>query len=561
MNMTTTESKNDYRIIRRLYARGKWKLESVAHFGGDETGMTDMSLLQDENANPFIPGTSIAGAARSFLAQRCLPWDKYRKGRETPTLKRLFGGDMRQQRQQSERHKDNMSALIVADAHCKQASTSIRDGVRVDVQLGSAATGAKFDVEVVERGTEFTLNLECIIRQGDDGDALADLFLLILQAFQRGDIRLGARTRRGYGKGKVESWKVRDLQMNNPEDVMAWLRQAIWSCAETALVLSPLQSEASIFLVHPQHRSESNLAVPLLPPDQRRYFQIEADFALCTSLLIRSSPAEVDAPDMVHLQSAGQPVIPGTSFAGAFRHRAVLIANTLGWKPRKTPDYEDADPVCDMFGPVHEQDHDPRQQSELWASRIWIEEKLVKNVESRWQHRVAIDRFTGGSLEGALFNEKPVYPMPLGNLAQKASTPNLRLTLTLEEPEDAEIGLLLLTLRDFWQGHAALGGETSNGRGTLRGVKALLRLKRAPSSDTEVWEFSRKDDNISLRLKSPALSDVEVWEFVHKDNRMTLVEGNDAFLKNCVATAQSPPDRLPVGSRRPKKDRRNPNDW
>ena len=109
-----------------------------------------------------------------------------------------------------------------------------------------------------------------------------------------------------------------------------------------------------------------------------------------------------------------------------------------------------------MFGPIHEQKA-KNPQKVLWASRAWIEEKLVKNVKSRWQDRVAIDRFTGGSLQNALFNEKPIFP--------KESTPHLKLKLTLEEPDDAEIGLLFLTLRDFWHGHAALGGETSNGRG------------------------------------------------------------------------------------------------
>ena len=555
VNTATSESMDDYPAVRRLYARGKWKLNSAAHFGGAETGIADMCLLQDADDNPFIPGASIAGAARNFLARQSQPWDKYKKGHETPTLRRLFGGDMRKGRQQSEKNEDTMSALIVADAHCEQAATSIRDGVRVGTKSGSAVEGAKFDIEVVERGTEFELNLECIIRHGDDSDALAELFLSLLQAFQRGDIRLGARTRRGYGRGKVESWKVRDLQLNNPEDVMAWLRRDIWSCSKAPLVLRPLQSEESIFLALPTHRSECTLAPPLLQPDQREYFQIEADFTLHTSLLIRSSPAEADAPDMVHLQSTGKPVVPGTSFAGAFRHRAALIAETLGWKPRKTADYEDADPVCELFGPVHEQDRDNGQQKDLWASRVWIEEKLVKNVESRWQHRVAIDRFTGGSLDHALFNEKPVYPIPLQNFAQESSTAHLQLTLTLEEPEDAEIGLLLLTLRDFWQGHATLGGETSSGRGTLKGIKASLQYKSAPSSDAEVWEFSRKGAEVSLRLKSPALADVEVWEFLHKDNRMTLTNGNASFLEGCVAKAQCPPDHPPAGSRRPDPDK------
>ena len=443
-----------------------------------------MCLLRDADGQPFIPGASIAGAARSFLAQQSLPWEKYQKGDEGQMLKQLFGGAG---------EEDTMSALIVADATCKNSQTSIRDGVRVDTCSGSAAEGAKFDVEVVERGAEFELGLECIIREGiddsDDSNELEELFLALLHGFKTGDIRLGARTRRGYGHGKVASWEIRDLQMNDPEDVMAWLRSKVWS------------------------RPASNLMPHPLPSDQRQYFCLEADFILRTSLLIRSSPSDPEAPDMVHLHSAGEPVVPGTSFAGAFRHRASLIATTIGWSEGT---------VSEIFGSIHEQEaKDP--QKTLWASRVWIEEKLVKNVESRWQDRVAIDRFTGGSLQSALFNEKPIFP--------QESTSHLKLKLMLEEPDDAEIGLLFLTLRDFWNGHAALGGETSNGRGTLQGVvNAELQLKRLNSSEA-AWEFSQCDSGMA-----------------------TLVgcSGDASFLKCCVKKAQSSPDR-PDGSRRPKE--------
>ena len=485
---TTSVAKEQDAVVRRLYAYGTWKLESVAHFGGDETSIADMCLLRDADGHPFIPAASIAGAARSFLARLSKPWAKYKKGDEGKILKRLFGGAD---------EKDTMSALIVADAACvsEQTTTSIRDGVRVDTQSGSAAEGAKFDVEVVERGTEFKLRLECIIREGDDNNELEKLFLALLHGFQQGDIRLGARTRRGYGRGKVASWEIRDLKMDNPDDVMAWLRDEVCS------------------------RPPSNLTPHSLQSDQRQYFCLEADFILRTSLLIRSSPSDPEAPDMVHLHSSGKPVVPGTSFAGAFRHRASLIASTIGWS-------EDA--VSEIFGPVHEQEAKDRQKG-LWASRVWIEEKLVKNVESRWQDRVAIDRFTGGSLQNALFNEKPVFPIP------KESTYHLKLKLMLEEPDDAEIGLLFLTLRDFWHGHTALGGETSNGRGTLQGVKAELRLKRRESSEAE-------------------------WEFSQCDSGMTLVgcSGDASFLECCVKQAQSPPNR-PAGSRRPDKEARPTN--
>ena len=67
-------------ITRRLYARGLWVLSSPAHFGGDDTGVADMCLLRDIQGQPFIPAASIAGAGRSFLARRSLPWKNYARG-------------------------------------------------------------------------------------------------------------------------------------------------------------------------------------------------------------------------------------------------------------------------------------------------------------------------------------------------------------------------------------------------------------------------------------------------------------------------------------------------
>ena len=282
-------------------------------------------------------------------------------------------------------------------------------------------------------------------------------------------------------------------------------------------------------------------------------FALRRTSQLRTSLLIRSSsedPKETDkVPDTTHLHSNGRPVIPGTSFAGAFRHRAALIANALNWGKQD----KDEDRVCDMFGPVHKQkrsesDQEPEEntqnvhneerqaskQTELWASRVTIEERLVKRVELQWQDRVAIDRFTGGSLRSALFNEKPAYPLSLKELKEKGKKqdrPNIRLRLTLEEPEKAEIGLLLLTLRDFWYGHAALGGETSNGRGTLQGITAKLIYK----------------DNLDP-------SDLKAWKLMHdNDNKCMTIENDDSFLQCCVDAAQNYTDR-PKGSRRPKKN-------
>lgn len=496
MTNTTTKDIPKDAIKTRLFAKGTWKLESVAHFGGDETGIADMCLLQDKDGKPFIPGSSIAGAARNLLAQQCLTWENYKDGiaQEKPELKRLFGGAG---------EDDSMSALIVADAVCEseKPGTTVRDGVRIDANSGTAVDKAKFDVEVVERDTEFKIELECIIRFSDAKieKELKALFSALLHAFKQGDVRLGARTRRGYGLGKVDSWDTRELQMHNKQDVMAWLNDDIWKNKGITIKQTPLST------------------------DQRKFFRIEADFALRTSLLIRSSSGDTDDPDMVHLHSNDKPVIPGTSFAGAFRHQAALIAEALNWSEHN----EDEDRVCEMFGALHDQEKktDDTEQTP-WASRVTIEERIVENVKPQWQDRVAIDRFTGGSLQSALFNQKPVYPCPIN---AKTET-NVRLILTIEEPEHAEIGLLLLTMRDFWYGNATLGGEASNGRGTLQGIKAKLIYK-----DTHI------------------LSEAREWQLTQQDKRMKVESGDTENLQCYVKAAQEYTNR-PAASRRPKSN-------
>ena len=503
MTNTTNQIPKDA-VKSRLYAKGIWKLESVAHFGGEDTGIADMCLLQDKDGNPFIPGASIAGAARSLLAQQFLTWSEYINGisKETPELKRLFGGAD---------EDGTMSALIVADAVCatEKPVTTVRDGVRIDADSGTAVDKSKFDVEIVERGTEFNIELECIIRKADAGQEtiLRRLFAALLYAFEQGDIRLGARTRRGYGHGKVATWKTRDLQMNNPQDVMAWLSDDVWKYNQAQNTLKP----------NP------------LPTDERKFFRIEANFALRTSLLIRSSSGGPKDPDTVHIHSADEPVIPGTSFTGAFRHRAALIANALNWTHRG-----DEDVTCEMFGAVHDQNKKPEdtEQTDLWASRVTIEERLVENVKPVWQDRVAIDRFTGGSLQSALFNQKPVYPCPI-----KAKTEtNVRLILTIEEPEPAEIGLLLLTMRDFWHGNVTLGGETSNGRGTLQGLNATLTYK---------------DTHIS--------SDAKQWQLTDNEKRMKVQSGDPETLQSYVEAAQIYAN-CPKASRRPENKKQENTD-
>ena len=94
-----------------------------------------------------------------------------------------------------------------------------------------------------------------------------------------------------------------------------------------------------------------------------------------------------------------------------------------------------------------------------------VRETVLEHVHSLVQNRIRIDRFTGGVLDNFLFNEAPVFGGP-GSV--------VKLDVTLRDPSRAEIGLLLLVLKDLWTADLPVGGGASVGRGRLQGLGAEL---------------------------------------------------------------------------------------
>ena len=114
------------------------------------------------------------------------------------------------------------------------------------------------------------------------------------------------------------------------------------------------------------------------------------------------------------------------------------------------------------------------------ASRVMAEERLIENPNFDYiQNRVKIDRFTGGAYDTALFTEQPVFAND-----DTLITVNLELRLPAANDDDkyklmidAQAGLLMLVLKDLWTEDLPLGGESSVGRGRLRGNTACVELK------------------------------------------------------------------------------------
>jgi CRISPR/Cas system CSM-associated protein Csm3 (group 7 of RAMP superfamily) len=208
--------------------------------------------------------------------------------------------------------------------------------------------------------------------------------------------------------------------------------------------------------------------------DKRRYFDICATFSLeGSSLLIRSGFGEADTgPDMVHLHSVDEngnriPVIPGTSWAGVLRHRALRIVNTILGQTAESQDVVDQ-----MFG------HMPKRGQKVGtASRLVVNETPVRNGQSLYQTRVRIDRFTGGALESALFDQAPIYG---------TAKTEVDFHVHMLDPKDHEKGLLMLLLKDLWTQDLPVGGESSVGRGRLTGLCATITERNGTDEETTI---------------------------------------------------------------------------
>lgn len=461
-------------IVERIVIEGQLILKTPTHFGnGDTNGITDMPLLLDEtDGSALLLGTSITGALRNYVRERVLGFGREQPDPEAVTMLFGFVGQ--------EEDEGEQSCLIVDDALGGQPKIELRDGVRIDPETRTAkidekGQGYKFDLQLLQPGTAFDLRFELLVSQDHDPDLIIWL-AVALDALANEKIALGLRKRRGFGRCLVREWTVTHLDMRKPEGLLAWIAEGHPSTA------AKRQSGANI----------ANLLGVSIDemPDARRLFTMKAKFALKSSLLIRSGFGQDDlGPDMVHLHTTQWdnpkkrvPVLSGTTLAGVLRGRAMRIVRTLALATDKNkipPSITEL--INDMFGP----DEIAKDNLNMRASRLITHETKIEGGRSLVQNRIRIDRFTGGAYNSALFNQQALF----GN-----DSACVTLNLTLQSPTEAEVGLLLLLLKDLWTGDLPLGGEVSVGRGRLRGICAELDFHR------QKWKLRQKSANAPLRI-------------------------------------------------------------
>lgn len=420
----------------RLVLRGRVELLSPAIIGCGRDDRTHVDLLLDEQQRPFIPATSFVGVMRQYIEKQV------DGGEHTADMKRFWGITAREKT--SDKDPERQSSLFCRDLFCCQGrkpDIRVRDGVKIDAKNGMAAPGAKYDYEVIDRGAQFDLYLE-IRFSAETKEFSRKMLALMKLLLVQGRFRIGAKTGSGFGRIQCTDITVSEFNFTekSKRDVLRWFKK--------------------------EYQETSFDGVEIIPIKEQKTFCVDASFCLKDSLIVRSYSADPLAPDAVHIQSGKKPVLPGTSLKGAIRSRAERILKTLG---------KSEEILYKLFGRVDTEDDEipdgsagEKQKKEAQRGRVVVDEVVLPDYGAELQTRIKIDRFTGGTIKGALFETMPLFSDQDGN------KPIKNVTITIRDYEPYEAGLMLLVLKDLWTGDLAVGGEKNIGRGVFEGIQAEI---------------------------------------------------------------------------------------
>ena len=401
------------KILKKQYLKIEFTLLSPLSIGNGKNEKTDQDIVLNSRGIPYIPGSAVAGVFR----------DACKKVMGDEWTQRYFGS-IRDNVNDNGNKEITESQFRVYDAYIQSEEyfVSRRDGVALD-DYKYGIPGAKFDREILESSIIFRTFIE---RDIDTNESEEDAFNKLAEVLHNIPIFFGSKISRGYGR--VGNFKIFKKEFSfDTKQGSGWLDFDMYKddCWKKSLEIS---KSDKVFLENKK---------------------ITLELALQGGISIRQYTTEIkegveQVPDMKQLiirqkNESGKleevPVIPGTTWAGAIGHRMKLFYPN----------------VSKYFGKGGE---DGKMRSKIFFSESQIKDTVCKVIS-----RNAIDRFTGSTVDGALFTEQIYY----------GGTTVLEIYFDLYKEIDLDfIKSLAVALSDLHEGLLAIGGGTSIGRGIFK---------------------------------------------------------------------------------------------
>lgn len=434
------ETKYTYRHIARVVLEAE---TPIAIGTGTSDLLTDAPVVRDINGLPYIPGTSLAGVLRHDL-------------NIADDEKSIFG------------HHDSKggegSRLIVTDAVMIGREGTALDGLQVNLNMadnfykyfvdlpirqhvrindkGTAENGGKFDKQIVIKGTRFVFEMELCSDTDDE-----PTFLQALRQLQTDTFRVGSGTRNGLGKVKVVRLHRAVLNLNAPADLEAYRTKS----SNLAEPLPDCFREEQVDIVA-HDDSWVKYTLRLSPDDFFRFSSGMGDDEADDTPVTEAVVTWKDGKPTITTQ---QTLIPATSVKGALAHRTAYHYNKIrqfyvGNPEAKTGDANAA--VVQIFG----------KTDEPTRGNILLSDVFAPKADTKLLPHVKIDRFTCGTIKGALFNEKVT--------SARGQEYNLEIFVSRKALDDDAVRKAFeYSLQDICDGLLPLGGGVNRGNGIFTG--------------------------------------------------------------------------------------------
>lgn len=380
--------------------------------------MKDSPIQKDWNGLPMILGSSLAGVLRKdFDGDRDEVF-----GNENGS-KVIFSNLLLL----DEKEEVNEGLLLEKSAFLKLFENLPQREHTAITDKGVAKEHSKFDEEVVYKGTRFKFSMEML----EDKNA----FDTIIEMLQSPSFRVGGGSTKGFGK-----FKVLDI-----------VEMVIDTREKLANHSSSLNSVGNGDFSPEQSKSKTHIIYKLnIKPDD--FFMFGSGFGDDDA---DQTPVVEKVIDYANKGlSANHILIPATSIKGAIAHRTAYHYNLqnelfIGNDEARLV-------ISELFGEAKnsKKEIDGSKGKVLFSDLF----KLDRGETKVFDH-VAIDRFTGGGIDGVLFQEKTT-----------AQSDEWEVEMLLEKGvSDEFVKAFESALADVCRGMLALGGATTKGHGVFSG--------------------------------------------------------------------------------------------
>lgn len=403
---------------------------------------------------PYLPATSLAGVLRSHIANEYEALFGTARSETVVSDARsrvwLSNGLVHDQRNQPQPMLPDAPDWKPDPILQVLAAGVTRDHVRIG-KHGAADGRGKFDDTAVLAGARFSFQLRLQGASSNDREAEA------LRALLTQPLRVGGKTRRGYGKLEPvldQCWE-RAFDLTQDADRKAW---SSWVDCN-----APKPGKDGWVRLQAKVESKPNtgrrLKLPLQAVDHLVFggghtlpAELKADF-IDRELPSRTPWTEQRLVWHNHeatLTEKPLPVLPGTGIKGALRHRTEFHLRRI------KSDCEVDTCVEPLFGRIRSNDSGS-------PGNVFIDDVVLQPND--WQRaeahkHVSLDRFTGGPMPGLLFDDitllRPRFDV-LIELAPQAET---------AAPEAKQA--FVWALRDLIEGRLGLGAGQNAGYGFVR---------------------------------------------------------------------------------------------